>query len=185
MKHLHLPATLGIFGILAFIGSVALLNPHKANADGEGVPNGAAYVITVKDTNGTFASRGVIVLHADHTMSVIDSGQGGPAFLFSSQLGSWKSNGYGGIVAKTIDFDFPSVDVARLDYTINFAQEGTQVTGTITLTIFPLQGNPLDGGGTVVGTFTFTGNIVTPYRPRVLRLCGVTGDCCATCLCRS
>jgi hypothetical protein len=52
--------------------------------------------------------------------------------------------------------------VARLDYTVKFAPDGTQVTGTITLTTFPLQGNPLDGGGTVAGRFTFVGNLVTP-----------------------
>jgi hypothetical protein len=109
------------------------------------------------------ASRGVITLHAGQTMSVIDSGQGGPAFFFSSQLGSWKPNGTGGVVARTIDFDFPpGADVARLDYSISFAQEHTQVTGTITLTTFPLQGNPLDGGATVVGNFIFTGQLINP-----------------------
>lgn len=162
MKRLRLPATFGI-GILAVIGSVALLNPHKATADEEGVGigNGASYVTTVNNSNGSFASRGVIALHADHTMSVTDSGQGGPAFFFTSQLGSWKPNASGGIVAKTIDFDYPpNADVARLDYTMAFAQYGTHVSGTITLTTFPLQGNPLDGGGTVVGTFTFTGQLV-------------------------
>ena len=56
----------------------------------------------------------------------------------------------------------PGADVARLDYTISFAHTGHQITGTITLTTFPLQGNPLDGGGTVGGTFTFTGELITP-----------------------
>lgn len=163
MKQRHLRAALGIFGILALVGSVALLTPHKATADAESGRFGAAYVITVKDSAGNFASRGVIALHADHTMSVIDSGQGGPTFFFSSQLGSWTLDGNGSVVAKTIDFDFPpNADIARLDYTIKVTQDGKQVTGTITLTTFPLQANPLDGGGTVVGTFTFVGNIVVP-----------------------
>ncbi|HEY4045632.1 MAG TPA: hypothetical protein VGM27_02095 [Acidobacteriaceae bacterium] len=62
------------------------------------------------------------------------------------------------MVAKTIDFDFPpNADAARPDYTISFDQNGDQATGTITLTTFPLQGNPLDGGGTVLGTFTLGG----------------------------
>ena len=56
----------------------------------------------------------------------------------------------------------PNTDVARLDYTISFRNNGNQVTGTITLTTFPLTGNPLDGGGTVVGTFTFVGDLVKP-----------------------
>ena len=160
---LSFPITFGIFGILAVAGSVALLNPHKATADPEGFRDGASYLITVKDSNGNFASRGVITLHADHTMSVIDSGQGGPAFFFTSQLGSWKPDGQGELVAKTIDFDYPpNAATARLDYTIHFGEDGGQTTGTITLTTFPLTGDPLEGGGTVVGKFTFVGQIVRP-----------------------
>src|SRR5262249_29728053 len=103
----------------------------------------------------------VITLHTDHTMSVIDSGQGGPALFFSSQLGSLRPDGKGGLVAKTIDFNFPPAGVARLDYTITFDKHGN-AAGTITLTAFPLTGNPLDGGGTVVGTFTFVGQLIQP-----------------------
>jgi hypothetical protein len=157
---LRLLAVLSILGVVAAIGSVALV--HAQNDQGSNGSNGRSYVITVTDSNGAFASRGVIALHADQTMSVIDSGQGGPTFFFSSQLGSWTRNGTG-IVAKTIDFDFPpNADVVRLDYTINFAQEHTEVTGTITLTSFPLQGNPPDGGGTVIGNFTFSGQLINP-----------------------
>ena len=148
-----------ICSILALAASVAVLNPQKASAADEAI--GATYVTTVVDANGNFASRGVITLHADRTMAVLDSGQGGPAFSFSSQLGSWKPDGKGGIIASTIDFDFPSEDVARLDYAIKFGKNGT-VSGTITLTVFPLQGNPLGGGGTVLGTFAFTGQLIQP-----------------------
>jgi hypothetical protein len=144
--------------LVAFgIGSVALLQAQDQPAP----TNGRSYLVTVTDALGNFASREVITLHTDQTISVIDSGQGGPAFLFSSELGVWKPNGTGGIVAKTLDFDFPSAGIARLNYTINFAQNHTQVTGTITLTDFPLEANPLDGGGTVVGTFSFTGTLIT------------------------
>src|SRR5262249_19760267 len=124
---------------------------------------GGSYITTVKDSAGNFVSRGVSTLHANPTMSVIDSGQGGPAFFFASQLCPWKPPRKCGVVARTIDFDFPpNADVARLDYTISFAQDRSQVTGTITLTSFPLEGDPLDGGGTVVGTFTFVGTLITP-----------------------
>lgn len=163
MKHLRLSVTLGISGFLAAVSLFALLYPEKAVASDS--LGGASYVTTIKDSTGKFASRGVITLHADHTMSVIDSGQGGPAFFFSSQLGSWKAKRNGEVLAKTIDFDFPpNQDVARLDYTLKFNQGGNQVTGTITLTTFPPEtGNPLDGGGgTVVGTFTVVGELVKP-----------------------
>jgi hypothetical protein len=97
-------------------------------------------------------------------MSVIDSGQGGTAYYFSSQLGSWRREGDGKVVAKTIDFDYPpDADVARLDYTISFTQGRSQVTGSITLSTFPLQSaDALEGEGTVLGTFTFTGELIKP-----------------------
>jgi hypothetical protein len=149
---------IGVLALLATAVSVPSLHAQNNNDQGA---SGASYLTTVKTSIGTFASRGVITLHADHTMSVIDSGQGGP-FFFSSQLGSWKPAN-GGVVARTIDFNFPpNAAVARLDYTISFSQDLNQVTGTITLTAFPLQGNPLDGGGTLVGTFTFTGQLIKP-----------------------
>jgi hypothetical protein len=161
MKHLRLWVTIGIFSLVAALGSVTSL--HAQNQNDQGGPSGASWVTTVKDSSGVFSSRGVITLHADHTMSVIDSGQGGPTFFFSSQLGSWKWNTIGGVVARTIDFDFrPNADVARLDYTISFSPDGSKVMGTITLTTFPLQSDPLDGGGTVAGTFTFTGELIQP-----------------------
>jgi hypothetical protein len=162
MKHAGLSVTAGFFGFLA-AAAVAL---PAGSAIAHGGFEGASYVTTVKDSNGNFASRGVITLHADQTMSVIDSGQGGPTFFFSSQLGSWEPNGKGGAVGRTIDFDYPNsesgADVARLDYTVSFEHAGHQITGTIILLTFPLEGNPLDGDGTVEGTFTFTGDLITP-----------------------
>jgi hypothetical protein len=96
-------------------------------------------------------------------MSVVAADQGGPTFFFTSQLGSWKPDGKGGVVAKTIDFDYPpNADVVRIDYTISFDPDHDQATGTETLTAFPLQGNPLDGGGTLLTTATFTGELVKP-----------------------
>ena len=159
MQQQRLLSPVRICSILALAAFVALPNPQKASAEEPAV--GASYVTTVVDSNGNFASRGVITLHADRTMSVLDSGQGGPAFSFSSQLGSWKPDGKGGIIASTIDFDFPSADIARLDYAIKFGKNGT-ISGTIMLTTFPLQGNPQDGGGTVLGVFTFTGQQILP-----------------------
>ena len=161
MKHLRLWVALGIFILLAAVGPAAL--PHAQEAGDRGF-RGGSYLTTIKDSAGDFASRGVIALHVDRTMSVTNSGQQGPAFFFSSQLGSWKPDGNRKIVARTIDFNFPpSPDVARVDYTFSFAQDRSQVTGTITLMTFPLEnGNPLDGEGTVIGNFTFVGELIKP-----------------------
>lgn len=143
---------------LAYFGWT-MLRPQKTVA-AEGMA-GATYLITITDaTTGTFSSRGVITLNVDHSISVIDSGQGGPAFSFSSQLGAWENAPGNTVRARTLDFDFPSVDVARLDYNFTTATND-QAAGTIVLTTFPLTGNPLGGGGTVVGTFNFTGQRVT------------------------
>jgi hypothetical protein len=162
MKHLSISARFGIFGLLAAVSLAALL---PANGVAQlGWDQGASYVITIKDSAGNFASRGVITLHADHTMSVIDSNQGGPAYFFSSQLGSWQAGRNGKLVAKTIDFDYPpGQDVARLDYSFEYTHYGNQVQGTVVVTTFPLEnGNPLGDGGTVLGTFTFVGQLVKP-----------------------
>jgi hypothetical protein len=151
------------FSLIVVLGSVALLNPANATAEHEGPRNGATYITTVLDSSGNFTTRTVLTLHADHTMSVVAADQGGPTFFFTSQLGSWKPDGKGGVVAKTLDFDYPpNADVVRIDYTISFDSDHDRVTGTETLTAFPLQGNPLDGGGTVLTTATFTGELVKP-----------------------
>ena len=126
--------------------------------------HGLSYLITITDAStGAFVARGVLTFHADHTVSSILTGQGGPAVFFSSQLGSWKFGNAGGLVARTIFFDFTNVIIDRLDYTATFASNRTQVTGTITITDFaPFTADPLDGGGTVFGHFNFTGTLVTP-----------------------
>jgi len=162
MKHLHLWVALGIFSLLAAVGSAAL--PH-AQIAGERWFSGGSYLTTIKDSAGNFASRSVITLHADQTMSAIDSGQGGPIFFFSSQSGSWKPDGHRRIVARTVDFPFPpsSPEVARADYTISFAHDRSHLTGTITVMTFPLEdANPLDGQGTIIGAFTFVGELIKP-----------------------
>ena len=155
MKHSHLSTALSAVGLFACL---AAIYPQQAAADQQML--GGTYITTNTDSTGAFASRGVITLNGDHTMFVIDSGQGGPTFSFSSQQGTWGVGSSGTVVGRTIDFDFPSLDVARADYTFKFASTGA-ISGTITLYTFPLTANPLDGGGTLVGTFNFTGYKVT------------------------
>jgi len=161
MKHLRLWVTLGIFGLLAALMWGVFL--HAQNAGDLGFI-GRSYLTTIKDSTGNFVSRGVITLHPDRTISVTDSGQGGPSYYFSSQLGSWKPDGNGRIVARTIDFDFPPSPnvVARVDFTLNFGEDPNQVSGTITVTYFPLETDPLGSGGTVVVNDTLVGELIKP-----------------------
>ncbi|HEV3040960.1 MAG TPA: hypothetical protein VHA33_24555 [Candidatus Angelobacter sp.] len=159
MKQVRIFAVLAA-GLLAGLGWTAL-HPQKAAASD--APSGT-FLITITDaTTGAFASRSVITLHSDHSMAVIDSGQEGGPVPFSSQLGVWEHSSGGGLDARTIDFSFPfaTEGSARVDYKFNAGVPANQVQGSITLTFFTANGNPLDGGGTPGGTFNFTGTKVT------------------------
>jgi hypothetical protein len=157
MKRLFFAITM-VLALAACLGWI-FVHPQKASAAPDSHVGSFFTTITVAGT-GAVASQSVITLHDDHTISVIDSGQGGPAALFSSQLGAWESNGNGPAGARAIDFSFPNAGSARVDYTFAPAQPAGTIGGTITLTVFPPNGNPL-GGGTVVGNFNFTGQRVT------------------------
>lgn len=165
MNTLRSRVALSVTGLLAAAGLIALLNPHKAAADPESLLYGATYETTLTDrSTGAFLGRETLTLHADHTLASHDAGEGGPTSHFSGTLGSWKSDGNGGIIAKGINFDFPpNADVARLDYAIKFQQNGTKISGSFIGTVFPLEtGNPQGPGGIVAFSANFTGNLVTP-----------------------
>ena len=127
-----------------------------------GLP-GIAYLTTITDANtGAFSSRSVVTLHADHSMTAIDSGQGGPGVQFSSQMGAWHTSPNAGVVGRTLDFSFPQAGIARVDYNFTTVNKDG-VSGTITLTVFGLNDDPQGSGGTVVGHFNFTGvSVVAP-----------------------
>jgi len=121
----------------------------------------------IKDAQGYFASRSVITLHADHTMLAVDSAEQGPANYFGSQLGGWKLGSNHRILGRVIDFQYPlspnGPSVVRADYVINLAPGRRYVSGTITVTIFPLQeGYPFGDGGILIGSFTFDGEGIEP-----------------------
>lgn len=158
MKRLLMSVAL-VLALVICLGWV-FVHPQRASAAPDSHAGSFFTTITVAGT-GAIASQSVITLHDDHTMSAIDSGQGGPAAVFSSQLGAWESKGNDPAEARTIDFSFPNAGSARVDYTFNPAQPAGTISGTITLTVFPPNANPLGGGGTVVGHFNFTGQRVT------------------------
>lgn len=154
-KHVRIFAVLAVC-VLAF-GALATL--HGQNSP-SGLPGGT-YLTTITDANtGAFASRSVITFYADHSLVSIDSGQGGPNFQFSSQMGAWATAPNAAVVARTLDFSFPSAGIARVDYNVTTITT-TRVSGTITLTVFGLNDDPQGSGGTVVGHFNFTGARVT------------------------
>jgi hypothetical protein len=161
MKQLRFTIAISIAALLV-LGWLAL-SPQgaKANFQAGSVGTGS-FLTNITDANtGAFSSRSVITLHADHTVSVVDSGQEGGGLSFSGQQGSWREN-RGSVSARTLDFSFaPNSGIARVDYQIASDPADANIHGTITLTVFPLNGNPLDGGGTVVGQFNFTGQPVT------------------------
>ena len=158
-KQIRILAVLAV-GLLAWFGW-STLHPQKAAASND--PSGT-FLITINDaTSGAFVSKSVVTLHADHSVAVIDSGQEGGPVPFSSQQGVWEQDPSGVLEARTLDFSFPfaTEGSARVDYKFNAGVPANQVQGSIVLTFFPPNGNPLDGGGTVGGTFNFTGTRVT------------------------
>jgi hypothetical protein len=165
MKQARFTIAISIAALLV-LGWFAL-SPQKAGATFQGngnVVGAGSYLtnITVAST-GAFSSRSVITLHTDHTGTVVDSGQEGGSPTFSSQQGAWAPDGNSTDLT-TLDFSFPpSAGIARVDYQIHPGPGNGNINGTITLTVFPLNGNPLDGGGTVVGQFNFTGQRITAH----------------------
>jgi hypothetical protein len=145
----------GLFlGISGAVGALAIPGAAQNNGSGGNGVSGATFLLTITNA-GTFASRSVITFHADGSVEVIDSGEGGPNFSFSSQLGVWGNSTASGAIVRTLDFSFPSAGIARVDY--NFTDLKNNVSGTITLTGFGLQDDPQGNGGTLLGTFQFTG----------------------------
>ena len=162
MKSSRLWITIGIIALLSAAGSAVALQVQAAGAQGT---RGRAYIVTVTDSTGQSVSREVITLHADHTMSVTDSAQGGPGYYFTSELGAWASKGRGRIVGRTIDFDLPPspADLARLDFTLTLSGDRSRLAGSVTVTYFPTDtADPLGDGGTVIGTFTLAGQRIQP-----------------------
>ena len=157
-KQYRVLTVLAVF-VLAF-GAWAAIHGQSA-----GSPNavlGATYLTTITNAStGAFSSRSLITLHTDHSFVAVDSGQGGPGVQFSSQLGNWAQSPSSTITARTLDFSFPpNAGIARVDYDITTVSADT-LSGTITLTLFPLNGDPNGGGGTPAGTFNFTSTRVT------------------------
>jgi len=130
--------------------------------DGQGHLVGSFLVTISNYASGGVTQRAVITLHRDHTMSVISSNQN--SGQISSQLGAWK-HGCSGSTGRTIQFSFGDGTINRLDFTFNAHQPKGTISGTITITNFPGNGNPLGTGGTVIGNCDFTGTRIEAPKP--------------------
>src|SRR5262245_21453780 len=114
LKH-HRVLTVLAVSVLAFSAWAVL---HGQNASTNGFA-GATYLTTISHAkNGVLAFRSVITLNSDHSFESVDSGQGGPGTQFSSQLGNCESGMGATVIARTLDFSFPSAGIARVDYNI-------------------------------------------------------------------
>jgi hypothetical protein len=125
--------------------------------DGRGGRVGT-FLLTITNYGTGGVHRALLTLHRDRTMSSVDSGQGNG--FFSSQLGAWKGKCDGTASGRTLEFSFGDGTITRLDYSFDGDQPKDTVAGTIVLTSFNLNDDPLGDGGTVIAHWEFTGTQV-------------------------
>ena len=109
-----------------------------------------AYLATIKDSQGDFASRAVLMIHRDRNLSVADSAQ--IEGRFGHQQGSYRCVGRRRAKAITLNFGFTLSDtenIARSDWVINMAQDRNDrnIFGEVTVNLHePLETcDPLEG----------------------------------------
>ncbi|MUG91678.1 hypothetical protein F7734_03935 [Scytonema sp. UIC 10036] len=163
-------------GILTTVSILNIWNIHKAKAefgDNDYQKAGCSnfvtgtYLTTIKNANGNFASRALITLTKEGNLIVGDSNQGGILGQFNgftTSQGTWVCNGTRGITARVFNFSISNsggTGIARNDYSATFNPRTQTVEGTIKLSFFGLEDNPLQGNGQNGGSFSFTGEFVT------------------------
>ncbi len=128
-----------------------------------------SYLTTIVDAKGKFSSRGVISFSEDGNLFVTDSNQGGVQGVFNpfgDTQGSYTCTSNREIRAVGINFGFSGPngvnDIARSDIQATLNQQSMELQGIITVSSFALDANPLKGAGSVVGSFQFTGQRITP-----------------------
>jgi hypothetical protein len=163
-------------GVLSAISVTDILNIRKVEAEsvfGQNRQQGVCrrvvtgtYLTTITDANGNFASRALITLTEEGNLIVTDSNQGGISSQFNpftTSQGTWACNGRTEITATALNFSLSNQGgsgIARNEYSATFNPRTQTVEGTIELSLFDLQGNPLKGNGQNGGSFSFTGQFV-------------------------
>ena len=144
----------------------AITNTNSAQAICNKFVTGT-YLTTIKNADGTFASRGLITLTKDGNFIVGDSSQGGISGVFNpftTGQGTWACTKKKEITARSLDFSLSNqggTGIARTDYRATFDPKTQTVQGTISLHLFDLQGDPLNSDGQDGGTTSFTGQFVS------------------------
>ena len=126
------------------------------------------YLTTITNGKGEHASRSLVTLHGDGTVSAVDSRQyhGVMGAAFSAQKGGYRCQGVDKATARTLNFGFPKrASIARSDWAIEKNRATGAISGTITLTVYMgVEGvDPFSAkGGKRIDTFRFTSAPVAP-----------------------
>lgn len=149
-----------LIALLSFASLVAGL-PFEAGAGETHEKSGCKHVIGTyltknkpKGESGeSFTSRSLISLAAAHLILFTDSGEGGEAGFapFTDGRGNWSCQPGGDstikVTATTLDFTEPKAGseggIGRLDFDLAYNPDGQTLSGTATLYLIPLDGDPL------------------------------------------
>ena len=142
--------------------AATVLDAPSASAQGLGLPLSKCFDAVgthwttnyAKDERGKFMSRSLISLTNGGHAFFTDSGEAGePGFgPFSDGRGAWRcvsnEKGVTRILATVLDFTFitpstPKQQIARLDIDASFDAAAEKLSGTMTLYLVPLDGDPL------------------------------------------
>ena len=119
--------------------------------------------------SGDFGSfRGIVTYTRDGNIFFSSSNQNGSSSNppFGIVQGSWKCTSDTEITGTALNFSYKTETlpdaVSRGDFHATFDPEAETVQATVTIRTFDLNANPLVDDAPVSGTFTFTGQRVTP-----------------------
>jgi hypothetical protein len=120
------------------------------------------YLTNITTSKGRYASRSLVTIHGDGTLSAVDSRQyhGVMGAAFSAQRGDYRCTGPEAAAGRTLNFGFPKrAAIARSEWTITRNKATGAISGTITLIVYRgVRGvDPFGKGGRKVDTFRFTG----------------------------
>ena len=153
-----------VFGWVLMVGicavAIGLISPATVSA--ACLQEAAGAYLTTMTSGATVTSRSTILFNVQGTMSVVDSGQG--TVGFTTTQGAWDCQVQGTrrtLQAKGLDFNTAGDTIFRTDYQATFDPQTETIAGTITLQSFPLLADPQGSGGTVIGTFAFTGQRIS------------------------